>query len=217
MGKFRFSISMSLDGFIAGPEQSLENPLGIGGEQLHSWAFELAAWRAQHGLPGGAVNASAAVVEEMSHGVGAVVMGRNMFGGYPGPWRSDPERGSWNGWWGEEPPYHCPVFVLTHHAREPLSLRGTTFYFVTDGIESAFQRAQEAAAGKHISLGGGASAAQQYLAAGLLDELTVSIAPTFLHSGERLFAKLDASALKLEQVRAIEAPGVTHLTYRVKK
>ena len=138
-------------------------------------------------------------------------MGRNMFGGGPGPWGDEP----WNGWWGDEPPFHHPVFVLTHHAREPLELEGTTFHFVTDGIESALEQAKEAAGGKDVALGGGADVAQQYLAAGLIDELEISIVPLLLGSGARLFDNLDGAAIELEQIRAVEAPGVTHLKYRV--
>ena len=214
MGQFRFNVTMSLDGFIAGPNQSVDNPLGVGGMRLHEWAFGLASWRKTHGLDGGEVNASTRVVEELLANVGATVMGRNMFGGHPGPWKDDP----WNGWWGENPPYHTPVFVLTHHARKPLPLQGgTTFFFVSDGIESALEQAKKAAAGKDIVLGGGANVAQQYLAARLLDELWIALVPIFLHSGERLFDNIADANLGLEQVAAIEAPGVTHLRYRVSK
>jgi dihydrofolate reductase len=212
MGKFRLHITMSLDGFIAGPDQSVDNPLGIGGMTLHQWAFDLAAWRKPHGMEGGEVNASTRVVEEQQANVGATIMGRNMFGGHPGPWKD------WNGWWGDNPPFHTPVYVLTHHARQPLELQGgTIFYFVTDGIASALEQAKKAAAGKDIVLGGGASAAQQYLAARLLDELNVALVPIFLRSGERLFEKLGGSDDSLEQIASIAAPGVTHLRYGVKK
>ena len=213
MGIFRLNIAVSLDGYIAGPDQSVENPLGIGGMRLHEWALELAAWRKAHGLPGGVENASAQVVEEHLANVGAVVMGRNMFGGHPGPWREP----MWNGWWGEDPPFHAPVFVLTHHPRAPLAMRGgTRFTFVTDGIEAALAQARRAAEGRDVLLAGGANVARQYLAAGLLDELNLSIAPVLLRAGERLFDAL-GSAPALEQVRVIEAPGVTHLRYRVKR
>src|SRR5215468_3322196 len=166
---------MSLDGFVAGPSQSLDDPLGIGGMRLHEWVFPLAAWRAMHGLEGGEVNASSAIVEESIADVGATIMGRNMFGGHPGPWDvTNP----WNGWWGANPPYHHPVFVLTHHAREPLRMEGgTTFHFVTGGIESALEQARRAAGGKDVSLGGGASAARQYLASGTVDEMEISLVP----------------------------------------
>ncbi|HKT09493.1 MAG TPA: dihydrofolate reductase family protein [Gemmatimonadaceae bacterium] len=210
MSKLRFTISMSLDGYVAGPQQSLENPLGIGGERLHDWAFELAAWRAPHGLTGGAVNESTAVMERRIANIGATVMGRNMFGGHPGPWKSD---NPWRGWWGEQPPFHHPVFVLTHHARPPLALQGTTFTFVTDGIESALDQARSAANGKDVSLAGGASAAQQYLDAGLVDEMDLTIAPILLGGGERLFDNVGDDLHGLSLVNVVGAPGVAHLTF----
>ena len=211
MGKFRFQISMSLDGFVAGPNQSEENPLGLGGEDLHEWVVKLEAWRRQHGLEGGEVNASSAVIEEVQTNVGATVMGRNMFGGGPGPWdKGDP----WNGWWGDNPPFHTPVFVLTHHPREPLEMKGgTTFYFVTDGIESALEQARQAAGANDVMIGGGANVVQQYLAAGLVDEFDLHVVAILLGDGERLLEKV--GDLKIEQVRAVEAPGVTHIKYRV--
>jgi dihydrofolate reductase len=211
MSKLRFNITMSLDGFVAGPDQSEDDPLGVGGEQLHEWVMPLAAWRESHGREGGEVNASSAVIEETVENIGAAVMGRNMFGGGPGPWSGD-----WTGWWGDDPPFHHPVFVLTHHVREPLPMEGgTTFHFVTDGIESALEQAKEAAVGKDVSLSGGASAAQQYLAAGLVDEMLISVVPVFLRGGSRLFEGLGDDDIKLEQLRAIDAPGVTHITYRI--
>jgi dihydrofolate reductase len=214
MSQLRLNITMSLDGFVAGPNQSVKNPLGIGGMRLHEWAFALAAWRKPHGLEGGEVNASTRVVEESLENVGAVLMGRSMFGGHPGPWGEEP----WNGWWGDNPPFHTPVFVLTHHRRPPLSMRGgTTFTFVTDGIESALEQAMGAAGGKDVMLAGGASVAQQYLAARLVDEVNLSLVPLLLRGGERLFDNLGAADLALEQIRAVEAPGVTHLKYRVIK
>lgn len=212
MSKLRSGITMSLDGYIAGPEQSVENPLGIGGMRLHEWAFALAAWREQHGLEGGEVNPSTAFVEESIANVGAVLMGRNMFGGGRGPWGNDP----WRGWWGDDPPFHVPVFVLTHHERDPLPLEGgTTFTFVTDGIESALERARGAAGVEDVVIGGGADVIRQYLAAGLVDELSISVAPVLLGGGERLLDGLGDAAIELEQVDAIAAPGVTHLRYRV--
>jgi dihydrofolate reductase len=211
VGKFRFQISMSLDGFVAGPNQSEENPLGLGGEDLHEWVVKLEAWRRQHGLEGGEVNASSAVIEEVQTNVGATVMGRNMFGGGPGPWDKDDP---WNGWWGDNPPFHTPVFVLTHHPREPLEMKGgTTFYFVTDGIESALEQARQAAGANDVMIGGGASVVQQYLAAGFVDEFELHVVPILLGDGERLLEKV--GDLKLEQVRAVDAPGVTHIRYRV--
>jgi len=212
VSRLRFQISVSLDGFVAGPNPSEEDPLGEGGMQLHQWALKLAAWRRPHGREGGETNASSAVVEESLDNVGATIMGRKMFGGGPGPWGEDP----WDGWWGDDPPFHTPVFVLTHHPREPLAKEGgTTFTFVTDGVESALAQAKDAAAGKDVALGGGADVAQQYLAAGLIDELQLNVVPVLLGGGTRLFDNLSASDLGLEQLRAIEAPGVVHLKYRV--
>ena len=212
MSKLRFNIAMSLDGFAAGPEQSEKNPLGIGGEQLHEWAINLRAFQEAHGREGGEENASNAVIEGWFENVGATIMGRNMFGGGPGPWGDDP----WMGWWGEEPPFHNPVFVITHHAREPVEMQGgTTFHFVTDGIESALAQAKEAAGEKDVSLGGGATVAQQYLAAGLIDEIDLSLVPILLRGGARLFDNLGEADVELEQIRVVEAPGVTHVKYRV--
>lgn len=209
--RLRLKIAMSLDGFVAGPNQSVDNPLGIGGMRLHQWAFPLAVWRAMHGLEGGEVNESSRVVEESLANIGATIMGRNMFGGHPGGWnRVKP----WNGWWGDNPPFHHPVFVLTHHAREPLALLGgTTFTFVTEGIESALEQARRAAGGKDVSLAGGAKAVQQYLAAGLVDEMEISLVPTLLGSGERLFERVGEGLHGLELVRTVAAPGVTHLKF----
>jgi dihydrofolate reductase len=208
----RVHISISADGYVAGPNQSIENPLGEGGVSLHDWLIALSAWRERHGLEGGEVNVSSAVVEESQANVGAEIMGRGKFGGGPGPWGADP----WRGWWGEEPPFHMPVFVLTRHPREPLTLADTTFTFVTDGIDTALEHARAAAAGKDVFIGGGASVINQYLAAGLVDELELHIVPLVLGGGARLFEGVGPD-LKLEQVRAVEAPGVTHLKYRVVK
>jgi dihydrofolate reductase len=211
VSKLRFRISMSLDGFVAGPDQSVENPLGIGGTRLHEWAFALAAFRAQHGMEGGEVNESTPVAEELLANIGATVMGRNMFGGHPGPWNAN---APWNGWWGDNPPFHHPVFVLTHHAREPLVLEGgTTFTFVTDGIESALDQARRAAGGKDVALAGGARAAQQYLAAGMVEEVEIGLVPTLLGAGERLFEGVGDDLHGLELVRTIAAPKVTHLKF----
>jgi dihydrofolate reductase len=211
MGTFRFQLAVSLDGFVAGPDQSEENPLGVGGLQLHQWVFPLEVWRRQQGEKGGEVNASTPVIEEAQANVGAVVMGRNMFGGGPGPWPEDPP---WKGWWGDDPPYHVPTFVLTHHPREPQEMEGgTTFLFVTDGIGSAFEQAQRAAGDKDVLLGGGASVIQQYFAAGLIDEFWLHLAPILLGDGERLFENV--GDLEVEQLRAVEAPSVTHIKYRV--
>lgn len=206
-------MSMSLDGFVAGPNQSVDHPLGVGGERLHEWIYPLAAWRGPQGLEGGEVNASTPLLEEIQANIGATVMGRNMFGGGPGPWSAEP----WNGWWGDEPPFHHPVFVLTHHPRETLVLRGgNTFTFVTDGIEPALEQAKRAAAGKDVSLGGGARAAQQYLAAGLVDEMLINLVPIVLGDGERLLDGLGERLPKLEPTDTIAAPGVTHLRFEVR-
>jgi dihydrofolate reductase len=211
VSKLRLRISMSLDGYVAGPDQSVANPLGVGGMRLHEWVFPLAAWRATHGQPGGEVNASTQVVEESLANLGATIMGRNMFGGHPGPWDAQKP---WTGWWGPNPPYHHPVFVLTHHARAPLTLEGgTSFTFVTDGIESALQQARRAAGGKDVSLAGGARAAQQYLTAGLVDEMDISLAPTLLGAGERLFDGVGDDLRGLRLARTIAAPDVTHLKF----
>ena len=202
---------MSLDGFVAGPNQSVEHPLGVGGMSLHEWVFSLAAWRSMHGLEGGEVNESQVVMEEAFTNLGATIMGRNMFGGHPGPWNASTP---WNGWWGEDPPYHHPVFVVTHHARDPLPMQGgTTFYFVTSGIEAALEQARRAAAGKDISLAGGASIAQQYLKAGLVDEMEINLSPVLLGAGERLFENVGTNLHGLELVRTIAAPKVTHLKF----
>jgi dihydrofolate reductase len=213
VSRLRFQISMSLDGFVAGPNQSEENPLGEGGMQLHEWVFGLAAWRKPQGLEGGEADASNTVVEESTENIGATVMGRNMFGGR-GPWGDDP----WEGWWGDEPPFHHPVFVLTHHAREPVTKQGgTAFTFVTDGVESALDQARASAGGKDVALGGGASVAQQYLRAGLIDEMQLHIVPVLLGDGARLFDNLGGAEVPLEVTRVVEAPGVTHISYRIVK
>jgi dihydrofolate reductase len=208
--RLRFRISISLDGYTAGPEQSVDNPLGIGGEHLHDWVISLAAWRREHGLEGGEVNENTEVVEEEVANIGATIMGRNMFGGHPGPW--SPAR-PWNGWWGKNPPFHHPVFVLTRHPRPPLHLEGdNVFTFVTDGIISALEQARRAAGGRDVSLAGGADAARQYLRAGLVDQMDLHQVPMLLGAGERLFEGMtDLGDLRL--VRAIPAPGVIHLRF----
>jgi dihydrofolate reductase len=202
-------ISTSLDGFVAGPNPSLEEPLGKGGEDLHQWAFAAQAWREAHGLEGGEPNADSEVIQETLDRTGATVMGRLMFSGGSGPWADDPNA---NGWWGEEPPFGHPVFVLTHHEREPLTLGATTFTFVTGGIEAALEAAHAAADGKDVHVAGGASAIRQSLAAGLLDELEVHLAPVLLGGGTRLF---DQESAEVELLRTIASPKATHLRYRV--
>jgi len=211
MAEVRFRISISLDGYTAGPNQSAEQPLGEGGEDLHEWVTSLAAWREGHGREGGDDNPSTEAFEIQNRNIGAQVMGRNMFGPGPGPWPEDPP---WNGWWGDDPPFHVPVFVVTHHEREPLELTDTTFHFVTDGVEAAIGRAKEAAGDRDVLLAGGANVAQQAIGAGLVDELHLSLVPILLGGGERLFDGVADSVKGFEQVRSIEAPGVTHLTYR---
>jgi dihydrofolate reductase len=211
MSKVRASISVSLDGYVAGPNQSMEEPLGEGGEGLHEWIFGLRAWREPHGLEGGEENASNAVVVEENANVGAEIMGRGKFGPPSrGPWGDD----EWQGWWGEQPPFHKPVFVLTHHPREPLTLSDTTFTFVTDGIGPALAAARRAAADRDVYIGGGAQTINQFMAAGLLDELELHVVPILLGGGARLFEGVGRD-VKLELLRVVEAPGVTHLKYRV--
>lgn len=212
MSKLRCHIAISLDGFVAGPNQSEENPLGEGGERLHGWMVSLAAWRQSHGRQGGELNESTSIMDETRENVGAGVMGRNMFGpAGGGNWRD----GQWKGWWGDNPPYHNDVFILTHYPRQPVEMEGgTTFHFVTDGIERALERAKDSAEGQDVRLWGGALVIQQYLAAGLLDELELHVVPVLLGDGARLFDNLGGAGIELEQVRAVEAPGVTHLKYR---
>ena len=188
----------------------MQDPLGKRGEELHEWALKLEAWREQHGREGGDAGPSGAVVREQIDATGAVVMGRKMYSGGEGPWAED---GNARGWWGDDPPFHVPVFVLTHHEREPLEMEGgTTFHFVTDGVDAAIDRAKAAAGDKAVHIAGGAEAIQQALAAGLLDELEVRIVPMLLGGGRRLFEHLGDA--KLELVRTVAAPDVTHVRYR---
>jgi dihydrofolate reductase len=213
MSRVRVHISTSLDGYVAGPNQSQEEPLGEGGERLHDWLVALKSWREQAGMDGGEESVSNAVFEEVTANVGAEIMGRGKFGpAGRGPWGDDP----WRGWWGEEPPFHKPVFVLTHHEREPLTLSDTTYTFITDGIEAALERAREAAGDQDVFIGGGADVINQYLAAGLVDELELHVVPMLLGGGARLFEGVGPD-LKLEQLRVVDAPGVVHLKYRVVK
>jgi dihydrofolate reductase len=201
---------MSLDGFVAGPDPSLEHPLGRGGMELHEWAFRLEAWRREHGLEGGEVDVDSRLVEEHLAATGAVVMGRKMFSGGAGPWEDDANAG---GWWGDEPPYRKPVFVLTHHAREPLELTGTTFTFVTGGIERAVADARVAAGPKDVLVAGGADVVQQALRAHLADAIDLHIAPLFLGSGTRLLEGLEPQRLEIDGV--VSAPRATHVRYRL--
>jgi dihydrofolate reductase len=204
---------MSLDGFVAGPNPTLEEPLGAGGDLLHEWAFAAASWRDSHGLEGGEKNADSDVIEESLRATGAVVMGRKMFSGGEGSWENDPRA---DGWWGDDPPFHVSVFVLTHQARGTKVMEGgTSFEFVTDGIEAALERAKAAAGDKDVLLAGGASIVQQYLKAGLLDELQIHVAPVLLGEGTSLFDRLGIEPLGLEATRVIASPSVTHLQFRV--
>jgi dihydrofolate reductase len=200
VSKLRYSASISLDGFAAGPDQSPDHPLGVGGGALHGWMRERAE------------ASSSRVLEEDELGIGALIMGRNMFGSGPGPWGREP----WEGWWGPNPPFHLPVFVLTHHPRRKLECEGgTTFTFVTDGLDSALAKATQAARGQHVDICGGATVAKQYLGAGLLDEILLHLVPIFLGAGVRLFDAETLDKITLEQVFVVEQPGVTHLKYRV--
>jgi dihydrofolate reductase len=211
MGKVALDISMSLDGFIAGPNPTLEEPLGAGGERLHEWTVGLASWRERHGHAGGARNADDEVVAESVAATGAVLMGRRMFSGGGGTWEEDPNA---DGWWGDEPPFRVPVFVVTHHAREPLETEGTTFTFVTDGVESAVEQARDSAGEKNVLVAGGASLAQQVLGAGLLGELQIHLTPVLLGGGTRLLEHVDPD-VRLRSTRVIESPAVTHLRFEV--
>src|SRR6184192_731828 len=210
MGKLRFQVAVSLDGFVAGPDQSVENPLGVGGMDLHRWVFELEAWRRPHGQEGGQVNASTPVVEEAQANVGAVVMGRNLFGGGPGPWRDDHP---WNGWWGDDPPFHTPVFVLTHHPRPSVQMNGgTTFDFLDASPAQALAQARQAAADGDVRIGGGPSTIREFLAAGLIDYAHIVVVPIVLGRGERLWDGLEALEDRF-QIEAVNSPsGVTHVT-----
>ena len=200
---------MSLDGYVAGPNQSIDNPIGEGGMRLHQWAFATDSWREQHGHAAGEHGPDAEVIEEVFEGIGAYIMGRNMFGGGDGPGDE-----TWTGWWGADPPYHCPVYVLTHHPRGPLQMQGgTTFHFVTDGIESALAQARAEAGDQDVSIAGGASTVRQYLAAGLLDELYLHIVPIVLGAGERLLE--DVGDPVLEPLKVVASPAATHVKYRV--
>ena len=209
MSNVRVHISVSADGYVAGPNQTKEEPLGEGGESLHEWVFGLKAWREPHGKEGGEESVSNEILLEAQASVGAEIMGRGKFGGGPGPWDD-----AWQGWWGDDPPFHMPVFVITHHEREPLTLSDTTFTFVTDGIESALDQAREAAGDKDVTIGGGADVINQYLAAGLVDELELHVSPLILGGGARLFEGVGPD-VKLEQIRVVDAPGLTHVKYRV--
>ncbi len=202
------AFSLSLDGFAAGPEQSLADPLGVNGTALHEWAFKTRTFRAIHGQDGGETGTDDQFATQSFENLGAWIIGRNMFGPIRGPWPDE----TWQGWWGGNPPYHVPVFVLTHYSRPPLVMEGgTTFHFVTDGIETALRQARAAAGGKDIRIGGGVSTIQQYLRARVIDELHLAIAPVFLGAGENLFAGLDLRALGYTCSGRVSTPSTIHL------
>jgi dihydrofolate reductase len=204
-------ITMSLDGFVAGPNPTLEEPLGAGGELLHEWIVRLASWREYHGLEGGETGADDELAEEIVASIGAHIMGRRMFSGGVGAWEQDPKA---DGWWGDDPPFHHQVFVLTHHEREPLTKEGgTTFHFVTDGIEAALDQATAAAGELDVGISGGAAVAQQYLRAGLIDTMNIHVAPLLLGGGTRLFDEQGGEPIALELVRAVQGHGVVHLAF----
>ena len=213
MARVALDITISLDGFVAGPSPTVEKPLGDGGELLHEWIFGLASWRARHGLDGGTRGADDDVYEESVAATGAVVMGRRMFSGGGGAWEDDPVA---DGWWGDDPPFGVPVFVVTHHAREPLVLGATTFTFVTAGVEEAVDRARAAAGDRNVAIAGGASVVQQAIRAGLLDELQLHVAPVLLGGGLRLFDDVGPAPQDLELTRATGSAAITHLRYRVR-
>jgi dihydrofolate reductase len=212
MSKVRVAaFSVSLDGYGAGPDQDLENPLGRGGGAVFQWFMPTRTWRHMQGQEGGTTGIDDRAAAQSFENVGAWILGRNMFGPVRGPWPDGPE-GPWRGWWGEEPPYHCPVFVLTHHERPPLAMQGgTIFHFVTDGIEAALERAREAAGGKDVRIGGGASTMRQYLEARLIDELRLAVAPVLLGRGEPLFAGLDLPALGYQVTEHVASEAATHV------
>jgi dihydrofolate reductase len=212
MTKLRFSISMSVDGYMAGPNQSRNDPLGERGEELHAWVFATRGWNEMQGREGGdADSIDNRYAGSWGANTGAFIMGRNMFGPIRGSWDSAEP---WTGWWGDDPPYHTPVFVLTHHAREPVEMQGgTTFHFVTGGIEEALDRARAAAGARDVSIGGGASTIQQYLRAGLVDEMLLHVVPVFLGSGERLFDDLGGEPRGFECVELVSSAAATHYTY----
>ena len=201
------NFSISIDGFGAGPKQGLDNPLGVDGLKLHEWVFETRAWHQRQGEDGGTEGLDDRLIEGADAGIGATIMGRNMFGPIRGGWPDE----NWTGWWGDDPPYHHQVFVLTHHPRAPIKMQGgTTFNFVSDGIEAALQRAFGAADGKDVRLGGGVATIQQYLQAGLVDEMHLAIAPILLGRGERLWDNLDGISSKYECVELVSSAAVVH-------
>jgi dihydrofolate reductase len=212
MSKLRVhAFSISLDGYGAGPDQDLANPLGVGGEDLHTWFVATRTFQRTFGRESGSTGIEDEFAARGFDNIGAEIMGRNMFGPIRGEWPDD----NWKGWWGANPPYHCPVFVLTNHARAPIEMEGgTTFHFVTDGIQAALERARDAAKDKDIRLGGGVDTVRQYLKAGLIDEMHLAISPVLLGSGEHLLAGIDAPKLGYRCVEHVPAAGATHVVLR---
>jgi dihydrofolate reductase len=208
------AFSVSLDGYGAGLDQSRENPLGKRGEELHEWIFPTKMFRKLYGKGQGTEEVDNDFAERSFENIGAWIMGRNMFGPIRGPWPDE----EWKGWWGENPPYHVPVFVLTHHPREPLTMKGeTVFHFVTDGIESALAKARKAANGKDIRIGGGVSTIRQFLEAGYVDEMHLAVAPVFLGSGENLFAGIDLPRLGFTETQTMYGKSATHVILKKSK
>ena len=204
------NFSLSIDGYAAGPDQSLDNPLGVGGDRLHEWAFATRTFHQMRGMDGGDEGLDDRFAAQGDVDIGATIMGRNMFGPIRGPWGNE----NWTGWWGDEPPFHHPVFVLTHHPRAPITMEGgTTFHFVTDGIEAALERALDAADGNDVRLGGGVVTIQQYLRAGLIDEMHLVMVPVLLGSGERLFDHLDGGPVGYQCVEFVSSPAVLHARF----
>ena len=212
MGKVRVAaIGVSIDGFAAGPDQSLENPLGVRGPELFSWFFPTKAFNDMHGSGGGTTGVDNQFAERSFKNVGAWILGRNMFGPVRGPWPDE----SWKGWWGANPPYHVPTFILTHHARPTLEMEGgTKFIFVTDGIQSALRQAQQAAGGKDVRIGGGAATIRQYLSAGLVDEMHLALMPVLMGKGENLFSGLDLHELGFKCAERVPAEQATHVVLK---
>lgn len=211
MSKLRAHFGISVDGFGAGPRQDLENPLGVRGTEIMEWFFPTDVFKSMHGVGEGEKGVDNAIALRGFENFGAWILGRNMFGPVRGPWPDE----SWKGWWGDDPPYHVPTFVLTHHARDPIVMKGgTTFHFVTDGIHAALARAREAAGGKDVRVGGGVSTIRQYLQAGLIDELNLSVRPVLIGEGEALFHGLDLSALGYQVVERVDGERAVHLTLR---
>jgi dihydrofolate reductase len=208
MSKLRVNnFTISIDGYGAGPNQSLENPLGVGGDALHEWMVATKTFQQMFGNEGGTTGVEDEITARGFDNVGAWILGRNMFGPIRGPWPDD----SWQGWWGDTPPYHTPVFVLTHYARESIVMDGgTTFHFITDGVHAALERARETANGQDVRLGGGVATIRQYLQAGLIDELHIAISPVPLGSGEHLFANLDTVALGYRCTDHVATAGAMH-------